>query len=45
VGSGVDGKTITFTPVVGANASAVTWKITTDVSNTRRSGCHHKNSL
>lgn len=45
VGSGVDGKTITFTPAVAPGASAVTWKITTDVSNTAAAAAITKNSM
>jgi len=45
VASGVDGKTITFKPNVAAGGSAVTWTITTDVSNTAAAAAITKNSV
>lgn len=43
VGSGVDGQTVTFTP--NAGASAVTWTITTSVTNTAAKDAITKNSV
>lgn len=43
MGSGVDGKTIVYTPNPGA--SAVTWKITTTVTNTAAAAAITKNSM
>ncbi|MYM69921.1 prepilin-type N-terminal cleavage/methylation domain-containing protein [Pseudoduganella sp. FT55W] len=45
VGSGVDGKTITFTPAVAPGASAITWKIDTTVTNTAAAAAITKNSV
>jgi type IV pilus assembly protein PilA len=45
VGSGMDGKTITYTPKVAAGASAITWTITTTVTNTAAAAAITKNSV
>jgi type IV pilus assembly protein PilA len=45
LGTGVDGSTITFTPALAANGSAMTWQIATTVSNTAAAAAITKNSV
>jgi type IV pilus assembly protein PilA len=45
LGDGIDGKTVTLTPAMGANATAVTWKIETTVTNTAVAAALTKNSV
>jgi type IV pilus assembly protein PilA len=44
VGDGVSNQTMTFTPTAASGGSAVTWAITTDVTNSKIAGMIKKNS-
>ncbi|GAB2848519.1 hypothetical protein GCM10027277_15840 [Pseudoduganella ginsengisoli] len=44
IGTGVDGMTITMTPTVAANGTAVTWANTTTVTNTAAAAAITKNN-
>ena len=45
LGSGVDGKTITFTPTLAAGGSSLTWQTTTTVTNTAALAAITKNNI
>lgn len=44
IGTGVDGQTVTFTPAAPVGGTAITWGITTTVTNTKVASMITKNS-
>ncbi len=45
IGTNIDGQTITLTPTLGSNATALTWKASTSITNTAVAASVTKNNI